>query len=89
MSRFDDVNYGGRATQSDIATVFRQGELTRRQQRMQVIENHLALRNERLTPQEREIDKKAKKQLQAARMELERSISVGYWRRLWLALLNK
>ena len=75
--------------QDKIATMFRAQELQRRTARQKIIVNHIALADEELTSKERAIDEKAKERLQEVTRALEKSITPGYWQRLWAAIRGR
>lgn len=73
-----------------IAQQFREGELRRREaRRAALLRNEAALASEPLTPFDRQVHAAAVESLKKQQLAFERETSVGYWRRLWAALLNK
>lgn len=91
MSRFDRINYGvpNSPTQEELKELFRGSELKRRETRMALMKNHIELSNEHLTPEERELDRRVRAQLVQEQLQLEKSITPGYWTRLWYAIRGK
>lgn len=79
----------------EIAAGFRTAELQRREARRKILLNHAALDEEELTsPVDIRANAEALKRISLHQLEYERQLAalrprVGYWRRLWLALLNK
>lgn len=78
-------------SQDDLKVLFRQAELDRRSARRQIILNHVELEQEVLTPEDREVDKKARSRLQAIETSYQTSLAPkrGYWKTLWSALLGR
>jgi hypothetical protein len=64
----------GKEQEDQLKAIMRSQELQRRATRMQVIKNHLELEKEKLTQEEKQLDKK---------------IRGKYWRNLWKAILGK
>jgi hypothetical protein len=64
--------------QESLKPLFRAQELQRRDARNQVILNHIALTEEKLTPEEERIHKLA-----------IRKLKPSYWKNLWNAILGK
>lgn len=90
MSRFDRMNYGpAPVDQEDLQTVFRTAELQRREVRRKIMMNAAALKDEPLTPEQIEMDKRIKHQLTQMSLEYEKQTRPGYWARLWAALRGK
>ena len=100
MSRFDEIDENGNnirksnfnikentSIQEDLKQVFRTGELARRQERMQILQNYLNLEKEHLTPAEIEMDKKLS--ISKVKQELTMYNKVGYFKTLWLAIKGK
>ena len=75
--------------QNEIASMFRQGELARREARLKVMANHAELESEPLTKAERKIDSNARKAMKEQHLRLEKSIRPGYFERLWAALWGR
>lgn len=90
-------------SQSEIAALFRKSELERRESRRKILLNHAALDEEKLTsPIDIQANAEALKRISLQQLEYENSVAnlavaeqrsrwrrLGYWRRLWLALINK
>jgi hypothetical protein len=80
--------------QKDIAAIFRGAELHRREVRRQALLNEAALENEALDQPAQQAQAAAVESLKrqsAAYLELIQppKPKLGYWRRLWLAIINK
>ena len=89
MSRFDRINYGDappNRMQEDLKTLFRAGELERREARRKIMLNAVALDNEPLTAEQVAADKAITEELTRMSLQYEKSIRPGYWKRLWSAI---
>lgn len=92
MSRFDRINYGDappNKMQEDLKTLFRAGELERREARRKIMLNAAVLDNEPLTPAQIATDKAIAETLTQMSLQYEKSIRPGYWTRLWAAIRGK
>jgi hypothetical protein len=76
--------------QDQIAAMFREGELRRRQLRREaILKNEAALTQEQLSAADLAAHQAAIKSIKAAAENYEKETSRGYWTRLWRALLNR
>jgi hypothetical protein len=79
----------------EIAAGFRAAELQRREARRKILLNHAALDEEKLTsPVDIQANAAALKRISLQQLEYENKLRearprLGYWRRLWFALINK
>jgi hypothetical protein len=73
----------------EIARMWRQQELERRQARRKCLANEIALEYENLSPAEEAADTAAKELMKQSFLRQDKATHPGYFRRLWAALLNK
>lgn len=85
----DDTPRSDAQIQNDLKHVFRASELQRRAARMKILQNHAALENEVLPPEDQKIHDETVASLKRQTLAYEKEIRPGYWQRLWHALLNK
>lgn len=74
-----------------LQVMFREQELARRDVRRQKLLNEIALDDETLSPEDLIAEAKAIEKLQQIHAKYAALIKprVGYWKRLWLALLGR
>jgi len=74
---------------NSIKVGFRKQEIGRRLARMKILLNHVKLGQERLSPEDEKICRKAEQELQLQQLALEKSITPGYWKRLFAAVCGR
>ena len=76
--------------QEQIAAMFREQELQRRQARNEaLLHNAAALTDEVLDEKGKAAHEAAVAKVKEQQLWLEKELSPGYWKRLWRALLNR
>lgn len=73
----------------ELKVTFRTAELHRRAGRRLRLLNEAKLLMEELSPEEQEITAIALTRIAAQQQLFERDITISYWKRLWLAILNR
>lgn len=76
--------------QQDIANIFRRTELENRARRREaLLRSEAALEHEQLDAQAKTATVHALDSIRRQQVAYEQATRLGYWRRLWYALINK